>query len=368
MNYTYGKKGIVLQWFIIVSIIAVSSAYTASAQALLQVGTQPPDFSLRNMEGKKTGLSDFSKKKAVVVLFWSTWSANSRRALKLFEEFHRKYKDRDIQIISVNADNQTISGDDEEKIRKVVSDLGISFPVLFDSGLSTFRAYNTIALPSTIVISQGKISYELPGLPLVGTDEMFDYLLTLAGEQPRKKTPPKYQPRHDAIADTNLARGFLRKKMNAMAYPLFKKAIEKDPGYMLPYVELAKLYELDGDTASAEDTLRRALSVEAENVAVMTELGRIISKAGRIKDALPILEKAAGLNSYTPSHYYLAFVLGKNGQSNEAFRAFETALSLNPFEPVIYLLRAEIYEDNKMLKEASADYKKALQLMLKIRD
>ena len=41
---------------------------------------------------------------------------------------------------------------------------------------------------------------------------MFDYLLVLAGEAPRKKMEPKYKPHHNSIADTNLAIKYVKKK------------------------------------------------------------------------------------------------------------------------------------------------------------
>ncbi len=363
------KKSVsVLSSIIFIAIIGLPFTCTAIAQALLQVGTQAPDFSLKDIAGNDRTLSLYSQKKAVVVLFWSTWSSNSLKALKRFEEFHRKYKDKGIQIIGISAENQTISAEDLANVNRVVRELGISFPVLLDQGLSTFHNYSTIALPSIVVISDGKITHELPGLPLVATEDLFDTLMVLAGEQPRKKTEPKYKPRHDAIADTNLGRGFVRKKLYSTAYPFFKKAIDKDPKYMLPYAELARLYETEGNIPEAEGTLRKALSIEPENVVILSDLGYLLSKTGKVKEAIDILDKAAKLNSYTPSHYYLAYALGIDGRMNEALLSFEKALSLNPFESTIYLLRAEIYEHNKMLKEASADYRKALELLLKIKD
>jgi Tfp pilus assembly protein PilF/peroxiredoxin len=358
-----GRKTVLCSILFVLSFILV---YSAQAQALLQTGSQAPDFSLRDVQGKEVSLSSFSQKK-VVLVFWSTWSANSPKALRRFEEFYTKYKDRGIEIIGINADNQTISPEDLENVKKTVKDLGITFPVLLDRSLSTFRKYETIALPSTVVITDGKITYELPGLPLVGTEQMFDYLLTLAGEPPKKEVVPKYQPAHDAIADANLAKGFVKKQMGMMAYPLFKRAIEKDPKYMLPYVGLAKLYFADGDAAQAEETLRKALSIEPDNVAVMSELGYVLCKSGKVKEAVDILRKAAGMDGYTPSHYYLAYALGRDGKLKEALSEFATAVSLNPFDRQLYLLRAEIYENNKMLKEASADYRKALELLLNIK-
>ena len=343
-------------------------ALPVSAQALLQTGTQATEFSLKDIEGKDVSLSQYSQKKAVVVLFWSTWSAKSPNALKRFEDFYQRYKDKGIQVIAINADNQTLASGDVEKIKSLVKELNITFPVVLDKGLKIFHEYSVIALPSTIIVSEGKIAYELPGLPLVGTEDMFDYLLVLAGEQPKKKWEPKYKHKHDAIADTYLARGFVKRKRYEMAYPLFLRAIEKDPKYMLPYVELAKLYDLDGKKAEAEETMRRALTIEPDNVAVMTELGYFLTKAGKTKEAIEILDRAVNKNSYTPAYYYYAYALAKNGQMKEAITAFDTAVSLNPYEPKIYLLRAEVYENSKMLKEAMADYKKALEHILKIKE
>jgi Tfp pilus assembly protein PilF/peroxiredoxin len=360
-----GRKG-ARYALLLVFVLSLIFVYSAQAQALLQVGSQPPDFSLRDVHGSEVGLSSFSQKK-VVLVFWSTWSANSQKALRRFEEFHKKYADRGIQIVGINADNQTISPEDLEKVKRMVTDLGITFPVLLDRNLNTFRSYEIIALPSTVVISDGRITYELPGYPLVGTEQMFDYLLTLVGETPKTKVMPKYQPRYDAVADANLARSFVKKDMNMMAYPLFKQAIEKDPKYIFPYVALGKLYRSDGNNAQAEEILRKALSMEPGNVVVMSELGYLLCKTGKLEEALAILGKAAAMDSYTPSHYYLGYALGKDGKLKEALAAFDTALSLNPFDYKIYLLRAETYENSGMLKKASADYRKALELLLKIK-
>ncbi len=359
------KRMIVPHLFLLLFILSITLVCSAQAQALLQAGSQAPDFSLGSTGGKDVALSCIPEKK-VVLLFWSTWSANSKKALRRFEEFHEKYKDRGITIIGINADNQTISPEDRENVKKMVKELGVTFPILFDRSLDTFHDYGIIALPSTVVIVDGRITYELPGFPLVGTEQMFDYLLTLVGEKPQTKVVPKYQPRFDAVADANLAEAFIKKNMSMMAYPLFRKAIEKDPKYILPYVELGKLYVGDGENARAEEILQKALSVEPDNVAVMTELGYLLCRTGKVNAAIDILDKAAAMGSYTPAHYYLAYALGKDGRLKESLAAFGAALSLNPFDYRLYLLRAETYENSKMLKEAAADYRKALELLLQI--
>ncbi len=362
----FGKQAIIFT----AAIVFLFFSFPAMAQSLLQTGAPPPDFSLKTIDGKNTSFSEYSQKKAVIVLFWSTWSTNSPKALKRFEDFYRKYKDQGIQVVGINADNQTISGEDLAKIKKLVSELDITFPVLLDNGLSTFHLYNIIALPSTLVISEGKISYTLPGFPLVGTEDMFDYLLVLAGESPRKKTEPKYSADPDAVADASLALRFAGKKQYEMASLLFKKAIGKDPKFILPYVELAKLYETDGKNSEAENVLKNSLAAEPENVAALSELGYLLSKTGREKEAIGMLDRAVKNETaaYPPAHYYRAYALGVAGQLKEALDAFEQALSLNPYDPVPYRLRAEVYERNAMLKEASADYRKSLELLAKIKN
>lgn len=348
------------------TVFLLSPCFASPARALLQTGLRAPSFAVRDLDGTTVQSADFSRNKAVVVLFWSTWSARSPQALTRMEEYYRAYKDRGIQVVGINADNQTMSDADVVAVAKLAKELGISFPLLLDRGLKAFHDFNVIALPSTIVISGGKIIYELPGYPLVETEDMFDYLKVLAGDPPReKKEEKKYRPRSDAVADAHLARALVLKKRYAAAYPLYKKAIEKDPLFILPYIELSKLFRIEGKNAEAEDILRKAPSTEPGNAAVLSELGYVLTGEGKLSEAMAILEKTSMTESYTPSLYYYAYALGLGGKLKEALALFERALSLNPFDPVIYTLRAEIHEKSAMMKDAAADYRKALELLMR---
>ena len=264
---------------------------------------------------------------------------------------------------------KTNSKKDINEIKTLIEELGISYPIVRDNELETFHSYGIIALPSTMVISENKITYALPSFPLVGTEEMFDYLLVLAGEPPRKKGKTKYIPKNNAIATVNLAIKLARREsMSQKAYSLFKKAIKKDPSYMLAYIELAMLYEANGKIKEAEAILREALTIEPENQIVMSELGFLLAKNDRTKEAIDILSTVLQSESSPPAQYYFAYALGKDGQLEESLASFDRAVELNPFEYKIYELRADIFESNNMLKEASADYKRVMQLILKIQD
>lgn len=339
----------------------------SSAAALMQVGETAPDFSLKNTEGKTISLSQFNTKKAVVILFWSIGSDNSPKALKRFDEYYKKYANRDIQVIGINVEHQNITQEDRSRIREFAGELNVSFPVLIDEGLNTFAAYNVIAMPSTIVIKNGKVSYEMPGFPLMGVEEMFDYLITLAGDTPHVIAKQGYKPRYDAISDTNFAMEFVKKQRYEMAQPLFIKAIEKDPRYILPYTELAKLYTHAGKDSDAEDILRKALSKDPENISVMCELGYVLARTGKIKEAVDTLTGAVKSGAtYAPAYYYLGYVFAADGKMKESFESFEKAASLSPDDSIIYSLRAEVYEKGKMFKEASSDYRKVIEKLLNI--
>ena len=344
----------------------VCSMETGGTQVLEHVGRKPAAFSLVDTGGKTVSLEDFADKKATVLLFWSTWSRNSKKALTRLNNYYQSYKDRGIQVVGINADSQHISEQERDKIRTFMEESAIAFPVLLDNELQTFHAYGIIALPSTVVISGTEITYALPGLPLVGTEELFDHLLVLAGEEPQHKIPEKRAPLSEAVTSVNLARKLVQRNMNPMAYMMYQKAIKKDPQYIPPYVELAALYESEGKSAEAEAVLRQALSVEPDDPALMGELGFFLTKKDRLPEALGLLDKAVREEAYPPAQFYYAYALGRNGQMAESLAAFDRAAESNPFESSLYELRAEVYEANDMPKEAAADYRKALELVMKI--
>jgi len=356
-------------FFVLFLVLFSCYTGTAATQVLHLVGQKPSDFSLKNLNGETITLSGYSDKQAVVLLFWSTWSRKSKDALTRFNSFYQKYRDKGIQVVGINAESQHISDKDAEQIKNLIDELGILYPIALDNELETFHSYKVIALPTTIVISENKITYALPAFPLVGTEEMFDHLQTLAGEPPpARKVRTGYIPKSDAVATANLAGKMVKKKMVKMAYPLYKKAIRKDPRYLLPYIELAKLYDADTKPKEAEAILREALDLEPENMIIISELGFLLTKNDKTKEAIDLLGRAVQSESYTPAYYYFAYALGRDGQLEKSLTAFQQAVELNPFEPTIYELRADIYESNNMVKDAASDYKKILELFLQIQD
>jgi Tfp pilus assembly protein PilF/peroxiredoxin len=362
------KKFLWLASFFILWVFVFTTTGTPASQNIDRIGSKSIDFSLKDLKGKRVSLSDFYDKPVIVLIFWSTWSKNSKEELKRFNSYYQKYREKGIQVIGINTDNQHISELDMQEVKAIVNELSISYPIVLDNELKTFHAYGIVALPTTIIISKDKITYSLPGLPLVETDKMFDYLGNLIGELPRQMVAVK--PRHapKAVALVNLARKLAKKNMYNTAYSMLNNAIKQDPGYITAYLELAKLYETNGKLKDAEDILRKAQSIEPDNQIVMSELGFCLTKNDKAREAVDLLNKAVELGLFPASYYYFAYALGRNGQLEKSLQSFEKAIEIDPSEIKIYELRAEIFESKNMLKKASADYRKVLELILMIRN
>jgi Flp pilus assembly protein TadD len=80
-----------------------------------------------------------------------------------------------------------------------------------------------------------------------------------------------------------------------------------------------------GDIAEAERYLRRAIALNGKHFNALHDLGRLLVRAGRYKDALPILQRAATINADDPDvHYQLFLALSRLKLKEDADREFAT--------------------------------------------
>lgn len=68
------------------------------------VGSQAPEFTLNNQEGKAVNLSDF-RGKYVLVDFWASWCAPCRKENPNMVAVYNKYKNRKFEILGISLDN-----------------------------------------------------------------------------------------------------------------------------------------------------------------------------------------------------------------------------------------------------------------------
>ena len=137
-------------WILASILVLVLAAVAAPASAVSLVpGERAPNFSLKDLDGKRVTLDQF-RGKTVVIAFWSTWCSRCEEELTfLRDQFGKR---TDVAVLLVNQDGE--KGVMLSKVRGLRDKLGISFPILLDEGLKTWEGYGINALPTSVVIDK----------------------------------------------------------------------------------------------------------------------------------------------------------------------------------------------------------------------
>ncbi|QEM68140.1 tetratricopeptide repeat protein [Geobacter sp. FeAm09] len=335
----------------------------------LQTGMEAPDFSLYQAAGEKRSFADLKGEKLTILLIWSTWDKKSEKALARMEQLYRKYRGRGLAVVAIEADVRG-GADADPHIRSIVGRLGLTYPVLVDRGLDYFHDIGIIALPTTVIVDRERvIRYELSGYPLVGAEEMADFVTaSLEGARPAIAAKKGYQPAKSALRFYNMGRNTLKSgRMAESSEMWFKKAIEADPAFVLPHISLGKFYRERGDKALAEAQFREALSKEPTHVIALCESALLMFEDGRLAEGQSLLESALKADeSYTPCYYYAGFAYGRQDKPEQALQMFDEAERINPLDYNLYVYKGRVFEERKRPREAAGAYRKALETILQI--
>ncbi len=133
-------------------LLACSLLSVAAATA--DTSPQPaPDFTLKSDAGKNLRLSEY-RGEVVMINFWASWCAPCRQEMPLLEELYAEYQPLGFTILGVNVE------EDSTQARKMLEQLPVSFPVLFDNQSTVSKLYDVVAMPSTVLVDRdGNVRY-----------------------------------------------------------------------------------------------------------------------------------------------------------------------------------------------------------------
>ena len=128
----------------ILAIIACLLIGCGSSTKPSQVTTNQ-NFTLESNQGNKITLSDL-KGKVVILDFWATWCPPCKAAIPKLIELYNKYQNQGVVVIGIALD-------EKDKVIKLVKEMGINYPVLFDDK-ETSKNYEIQSIPTLFVIDQ----------------------------------------------------------------------------------------------------------------------------------------------------------------------------------------------------------------------
>jgi peroxiredoxin len=124
------------------------------------IGSQRPDFNLRNHEGELVTPADFSGK-TLLINFWATWCAPCRHEMPMLMDLQREYGGQGFQVIGIALD-------EVQNVRSFVQKYNIGYPVLVGAAdaMATSAAYGNVegVLPYSVLVDKdGVIRWQYTG-------------------------------------------------------------------------------------------------------------------------------------------------------------------------------------------------------------
>jgi len=146
------------------TVVQAPQATTAAPQAAqpvtqdalpltdVKVVFSAPNFSLTTLDGKTVQLSDL-RGQNVLVNYWVTWCDPCIEELGFLDEIGQEYLARGFTILSVNGLAQNPLPD----VEAVVSQNGLTFPILLDEKDGFYQAYLVKFLPTSFFIDENGV-------------------------------------------------------------------------------------------------------------------------------------------------------------------------------------------------------------------
>ncbi len=104
------------------------------------VGKPAPDFDTLDLDGKVWSLSKL-KGKVVFINFWATWCSPCREEMPSMQRLYTKLPKDKFEMIAL------FNNDKKPAVRKFVSQLGLTFPILSDEHNFAGTKYGLTGLP-----------------------------------------------------------------------------------------------------------------------------------------------------------------------------------------------------------------------------
>jgi tetratricopeptide (TPR) repeat protein len=333
-------------------------------------GDDAPKFQLGEVGGKDSVSLDgyFNKSKAIIVVFWSTWSPRSLKELKDLVKVVEEYGEKGVDVIAVNVEKEEPLIEEFNKMNEIKESLKLNYKMLMDKGLEIFYDYGVVAVPSSVLLDGGGVIRKIyDGYPTSTILDMrTDIEVMLGMQEPEKEIVVVKEVIPEELKKAKLHYGIGRKLVERGMCSKAVRELEESAGldekFDLPLVLLGEVYELEYQRVRSKakkkaklekacDAFKRAAQRNNENLFAHSGLVRIYSHQGKLKEAdeaVKVILKAD--SNFVTGIVAHGILLQAKGKDKEAIEEFKRALEYNRNMPKVNYLIAKSYKkinDNK---------------------
>jgi thiol-disulfide isomerase/thioredoxin len=142
-----------LQKYLSKKLLGLVALLVAGLLAINANATPAPDFTLLSSSGENVRLAE-QRGQVVMLNFWASWCGPCRQEMPLLEEMSKRYSAAGFVLYGVNVE------EDNTDAKKLIKQLGVTFPILYDPESKASSIYNVDAMPTTVLIDKkGVIRY-----------------------------------------------------------------------------------------------------------------------------------------------------------------------------------------------------------------
>jgi len=139
------------------SVRAVNAIKQQQTRSASQIGSEAPDFTLADTQGRQIHLQDL-RGKVVVVDFWATWCPPCREQMPHLQQIHQQFSDKGVVVLGLDV------GEDGPRVSQFARESAYTFALLLGSEPGVTELYFVDGFPTTLVVDrQGKIVYRAVG-------------------------------------------------------------------------------------------------------------------------------------------------------------------------------------------------------------
>jgi peroxiredoxin len=147
---------------------------------MLPLGTEAPDFSLPDTQGKMVSLADFKDAPALLVIFMCNHCPFVKHIIDELVKLVKEYQEKGVAVVGINSnDVASFIEDRPDMMAKVAKKKGFTFPYLYDESQNIAMIYHAACTPDFFLfdddrklVYRGQMDDSRPGngIPVTGED------------------------------------------------------------------------------------------------------------------------------------------------------------------------------------------------------